>query len=154
MCFLWSDPTFGSSWSFTTLAARAIWWDQPACKLLSGQFFWKSENETCCQGNSWKLESESCRQDFIFSFLLLLCWWIMISRSLGERMRTRMIRTRIRIITTRENMMMQKIRTVVEVGRVSLGHGWRASLMVFIDDWQETAARTKNSFCWLRIIKM
>lgn len=48
-------------------------------------------------------------------------------------MRTRMIRTRIRIITTRKNMMMQKIRTVVEVGRVSLGQGCRASLMVFID---------------------
>ena len=48
-------------------------------------------------------------------------------------MRTRMIRTRIRIITTRKNMMMQKIMTVVEVGRVSLGQGWRAFLMVFID---------------------
>ena len=61
----------------------------------------------------------------------------MISRSLGERMRTRMIRTRIRIITTRKNMMMQKIRTVVEVGRVSLGQGWRAFLMVFIDKRQK-----------------
>ena len=60
----------------------------------------------------------------------------MISRSLGERMRTRMIRTRIRIITMRKNMMMQKIRIVVEVGRVSLGQGWRASLMVFIDKRQ------------------
>ena len=60
----------------------------------------------------------------------------MISRSLGERMSTRMIRTRIRIITTRKNMMMQKIRIVVEVGRVSLGQGWRASLIVFIDKRQ------------------
>ena len=51
-------------------------------------------------------------------------------------MRTRMIRTRIRIITMRKNMMMQKIRTVVEVGRVSLGQGWRASLIVFIDKRQ------------------
>ena len=51
-------------------------------------------------------------------------------------MRTKMIRTRIRIITTRKNMMMQKIRIVAEVGRVSLGQGWRAFLIVFIDKRQ------------------
>ena len=59
-------------------------------------------------------------------------------------MRTRMIRTRIRIITTRKNMMMQKNRTVVEVGRVSLGHGCRASLMVFIDKRQRPGQVLKD----------
>ena len=69
-------------------------------------------------------------------------------------MRTRMIRTRMRIITTRKNMMMQKIRTVVEVGRVSLGHGWRAFLMVFIDKRHRPGQGCLKIFCWLRIIKM
>ena len=49
-------------------------------------------------------------------------------------------------------MMMQKIRTVVEVGRVSLGQGWRASLMVFIDKRQRPGQGCLNIFCWLRII--
>ena len=50
-------------------------------------------------------------------------------------------------------MMMQKIRTVVEVGRVSLGQGWRASLMVFIDKRQRPGQECLNIFCWLRISK-
>ena len=43
-------------------------------------------------------------------------------------------------------MMMQKIRTVVEVGRVSLGHGWRAFLMVFIDKRQRPGQECLNIF--------
>ena len=51
-------------------------------------------------------------------------------------------------------MMMQKIRTVVEVGRVSLGQGWRAFLMVFIDKRHRPGQGCLKIFCWLRIIKM
>ena len=58
----------------------------------------------------------------------------MTSRSLGERMRTKMIRTRMRMITTRKNIIRQKIRTVVDEGcGVSLMLGCRAFLIVFMD---------------------
>ena len=56
----------------------------------------------------------------------------MISRSLGERMMTRMIRARMRMITTRKNITMQKIRTVVEGCVASLPLAWRAFLIVFM----------------------
>ena len=49
-------------------------------------------------------------------------------------------------------MMMQKIRIVAEVGRVSLGQGWRAFLIVFIDKRQRPGQGCLNIFCWLRII--
>ena len=49
-------------------------------------------------------------------------------------MRTKMIRTRMRMITTRKNIIRQKIRTVVDEGcGVSLMLGCRAFLIVFMD---------------------
>ena len=113
--------TFGSSWSFTTLAARAIGLVAAACKQQQ------------LGKNPGKKVLELINQ---FGFLLPLCWCTMISRSLGERMRTKMMRTRMRMITTRKNMMRQKIRTVVEEGccvSVLQVMGWRAFLIVFMD---------------------
>ena len=46
---------------------------------------------------------------------------------------TRMIRARMRMITTRKNITMQKIRTVVEGCVASLPLAWRAFLIVFMD---------------------
>ena len=48
-------------------------------------------------------------------------------------MMTRMIRARMRMITTRKNITMQKIRTVVEGCVASLPLAWRAFLIVFMD---------------------
>ena len=49
-------------------------------------------------------------------------------------MRTKMMRTRMRMITTRKNIIRQKIRTVVDEGcGVSLMLGCRAFLIVFMD---------------------
>ena len=50
--------------------------------------------------------------------------------------------------------MMQKIRIVVDVGRVSLGQGCSAFLIVFIDKRQRPGRGCLNIFCWLRIIQM
>ena len=79
----------------------------------------------------------------------------MTSRSLGERMRTKMIRTRMRMITTRKNIIRQKIRTVVDEGcGVSLMLGCRAFLIVFMDKdfesfyghWTRILSLLKNDF--------
>ena len=49
-------------------------------------------------------------------------------------MRSKMMRTRMRMITTRKNMTRQKIRTVVDEGcGVSLVFGCRTFLIVFMD---------------------
>ena len=114
--------TFGSSWSFTTLAARAIGW---------------AELVACSSNNQKNCKIQGFRGFCQFRFLLLLCWCTIVSRSLGERMRTKMIRTRMRMMTMRKNMIRQKMRTVVDEGcccGVSLvSLGCRAILIVFMD---------------------